>query len=719
MAADLSLDFATAVPGSVADKNGLGTGFTSVQANSSGDAYDLSLINLDTASSSLVLTATQGSNAAANNLKNALQVAVDTITQPFRISTRIKGPVTNLNAAYKQGGIFVGANQDNYAKLVVVNDGKGLKLQFYNEKNGIGTSIGEIKNLNWAGINTLDLYLTGNPQTKTLTAAYRVNSNTALPTSLQSFQLPSNAGQSLFADATTSRAGILAFTGQSKKVDVTFDYFGVNSLGSANPDFNQINWSNGAAMPVGRTEAGSAIADGKLFVFGGYSGSWRPSSRSDVYNPQTNTWSQIADLPKPVNHIGTAVDGKNIYIAGGYVAKDPVGQIFATKDVWKYNIDTNSWSPMPALPEARASGGLAVVNGKLHFFGGADINRQDKGNHWTLDLNGGTSWNAAAPFPNPRTHMGDVVLGGKIYAIGGQHDVDENLVTQSSVHVWDPANPSEWREVASLPKARSHISSSTFVMDGKIIVAGGEFAHEKFSADVTAYDPLSNTWQELTPLPQARLAGIAASFGNKILFTGGHPAFSATSFQGSPVINNQQNQKALYRINVGSSSAYTDSLGNTWSPDTGLFNPQFAPALNGGPFNPTPAIANTLDDTLYQSFRGKVGDNNTPIGSRVLSLNLPINTPQSVDVRLHFAELYYGAPGRAAGGAGKRVFDVIAEGQTVLQNFDIFAASGGALNAVVVPINGIQVNDGTLNLQFAAQQDFASIAAIEVLSASS
>ncbi|WNN91948.1 malectin domain-containing carbohydrate-binding protein [Gloeocapsopsis dulcis] len=255
-------------------------------------------------------------------------------------------------------------------------------------------------------------------------------------------------------------------------------------------------------------------------------------------------------------------------------------------------------------------------------------------------------------------------------------------------------------------------------MNGKIIVAGGETAHEKFMADVTAYDPLSNSWQELTPLPQARLAGVAASFGNKILFTGGHPAFSATSFQGSPVIQNRQ-QNALYRINVGSSTPYTDSQGNVWSGDSGLFNPQSAIALNGGPVNPTPAIANTQDDTLYQSFRGKVGDNNTPISSRVLSLNLPISTPQSVDVKLHFAELYYGAPGRAAGGAGKRVFDVIAEGQTVLNNFDIFAASGGALQAVMVPIHGIQVNDGTLNLQFKAEQDFASIAAIEVLSAAS
>lgn len=166
---------------------------------------------------------------------------------------------------------------------------------------------------------------------------------------------------------------------------------------------------------------------------------------------------------------------------------------------------------------------------------------------------------------------------------------------------------------------------------------------------------------------------------------------------------------ALHRIDVGSSSAYTDSAtGNVWSADTGLFDPPDAPAENGG--TPAPAIANTVNDKLYQTYRGRVND-----PSRMITFNLPIDTPGKVDVRLHFAELYWGAPGKPAGGAGKRIFDIGIEGVNVLDNFDITAASGGALRSVVVPIEGIQVNDGVLNIQFKAEVNFASLAGIEVL----
>lgn len=308
-----------------------------------------------------------------------------------------------------------------------------------------------------------------------------------------------------------------------------------------------LSWSTVAPSPIGRIESLSALVGGKLYVFGGYiDKSFNPTERADVYDPVTNTWGRIANLPKAITHVGTAADGRNIYFAGGYIGKKPGapkygGQIFATKDVWKYNVDTDTWTAMPPLPQARGSGELAVLNKQLHFFGGADIKRVDKGDHWILSLDGGTKWSQSAPLPNPRSHMGDAVIEGKIYAIGGQHDVDKNLVTQNSVHVWDPAQPNKWTAVASLPKPRSHMSASTFVMGNRIIVAGGELAHGTPMRDVTAYDPLSNSWTALTPLPAPRLSGVARNISNRIFFTtggGGSPStnFTTTTYKGVPVI---------------------------------------------------------------------------------------------------------------------------------------------------------------------------------------
>ena len=116
--------------------------------------------------------------------------------------------------------------------------------------------------------------------------------------------------------------------------------------------------------------------------------------------------------------------------------------------------------------------------GKLHFFGGTNLPRTvDTPERWALDLaNTAAGWVTRAPLPNARHHMGSAVLGGRIYAVGGQHGHDEVLVTQKSVHAYDPAT-NAWTAHADLPRAIAHISGATFAMDDRIIVIGGEPVH--------------------------------------------------------------------------------------------------------------------------------------------------------------------------------------------------------------------------------------------------
>lgn len=299
--------------------------------------------------------------------------------------------------------------------------------------------------------------------------------------------------------------------------------------------FTDIKWSNLEPSPLPRGEAQSAVVNGKLYVFGGYlkGNPIRFVSSIDVYNPTAtnNKWTRIAkNMPKPLTHSGTAAEGKNIYLAGGYVGQPNGGTLFATRDVWKYNVETNTWSSMPPLPQARGGGALEVLGRKLHFFGGSDLKRADRGEHWVLSLDGGQRWTQAAPLPNSRNHLGDAVVDGKLYAIGGQHGQDSRSVTQTSVHMWNPAT-NTWKPVAPLPRPRSHISGATFVMDGRIIVAGGEVRHGHDIHDVTAYNPRSNSWQALTPLPAPRRSGVAGNIGNRIFFTTG---YNTTTYRGEP-----------------------------------------------------------------------------------------------------------------------------------------------------------------------------------------
>ena len=115
-------------------------------------------------------------------------------------------------------------------------------------------------------------------------------------------------------------------------------------------------------------------------------------------------------------------------------------------------------------------------------------------------------------------------------------------------------------------------------------------------------------------------------------------------------------------------------------------------------------ILNTTDDVLYQTVRA------TPS----FHYSIPVQS-ETVNVVLHFAETWWGAPGRGVGGVGKRLFHVDIEGSRKLTNYDIFAKAGGAVRAIQETIP-ITVTDGVLNINFlSGSADMPKISAIEVL----
>lgn len=318
-------------------------------------------------------------------------------------------------------------------------------------------------------------------------------------------------------------------------------------------NFTAVSWGTAASQKYGVSEAQGRVVNGKLYSFGGFDSqksTFTPTKRAYVYNPLTNTWSAIADLPFTPNgpgfggvtHAGITADDTNIYIAGGYTS-DSTGtrQIFGTKQVWKYTISQNAYTKMPDLPIKIAAGQLEYVNGKLHYIGGTNSARtEDLGNHYVLDLNNVTAgWKTLASLPNPRNHAGSAVYEGKIYFIGGQHGQDSKLVTQKEADVYDPAT-NTWTRLADMPvpsgaNGRGHISSGVAVMGTRIIVLGGEIVHQTCINMVSAFSPDLNSWTNLTPLPQNRYSGVAGVMNGDIFYTGG--AKTSTTFKGVPAGN--------------------------------------------------------------------------------------------------------------------------------------------------------------------------------------
>jgi Ca2+-binding RTX toxin-like protein len=301
-------------------------------------------------------------------------------------------------------------------------------------------------------------------------------------------------------------------------------------------------WNEVSPSPQVRGEAQGAVVGGKLYVFGGYvnfSPCCPATTRSDVYDPATNAWTRIADLPEPISHAPVVVDGDTAYLLGGFVGDHPGP---STDHVWKYDTATNTWSEGPPLPERRGAGGGAIVGRTIHYFGGVDRPAGqdvyvDEEEHWALDLDAAEpAWEARAPLPNPRNHLGGAALEGKVYAVGGQHGGDEAGGNQGEVDVYDPATDA-WARVADLPAPRGHIGAT--VLGGRLYAIGGSVnggTNGLPTAEVTAYDVGADAWAVQTPLPAPRKSPVVGTIespeGQLISSTGNGSGATATTWIG-------------------------------------------------------------------------------------------------------------------------------------------------------------------------------------------
>jgi hypothetical protein len=153
------------------------------------------------------------------------------------------------------------------------------------------------------------------------------------------------------------------------------------------------------------------------------------------------------------------------------------------------------------------------------------------------------------------------------------------------------------------------------------------------------------------------------------------------------------------RINAGGPAVTTNGV--AWLADS---------YSTGGKTYSNPAvtaIAGTTDDAIYMTERSSVAN----LGTFSYGIPVPNGT---YTVKLHFAEIYWGATGGGAGGVGKRVFNANIEGGPVEVN-SLDLNSQVAPMTAYVTTNTITVADGVLDISMSATTNQPKISAIEVI----
>jgi N-acetylneuraminic acid mutarotase len=140
-------------------------------------------------------------------------------------------------------------------------------------------------------------------------------------------------------------------------------------------------------------------------------------------------------------------------------------------------------------------------------------------------------WKKGAPFPEPDEELYGVPANGKMYVIGGWGDGKARGVN----YEYDPATDA-WTKKSPMPRPAHHAALTA--VNGKIYAFGGFVAPANTPipvgaawepiADAWEFNPATDSWKPLAPLPGKRGSAVAAEVGGKIYVIGG-----ATTMEGS------------------------------------------------------------------------------------------------------------------------------------------------------------------------------------------
>jgi N-acetylneuraminic acid mutarotase len=175
--------------------------------------------------------------------------------------------------------------------------------------------------------------------------------------------------------------------------------------------YDGTHWRRLPAPPEERAAAAAAAtSDGRVWVVGGRTRSGL-ATRALSLDLRTLRW-RVVPGPRPREHLAaTALRGR-VYAIGGRLA----GYDTNLGTVQAYDPRTNRWSSLPDLPDPRGGTGAAAIAGRVVSVGGESPGGTNR-TVWALSP--GSRWVQLTDLATPRHGLGVVSLGGRVWAIAG------------------------------------------------------------------------------------------------------------------------------------------------------------------------------------------------------------------------------------------------------------------------------------------------------------
>jgi len=285
-----------------------------------------------------------------------------------------------------------------------------------------------------------------------------------------------------------------------------------------------------------------------------FSAAGKPQVSKDTHQTTQAKWENMSALPYRVQEIYPVVFRNHIIVAGGLSPDVSDRDIDVSNRVVIYNIEKNTWTEGPKLPEARHHPMLVTVDNRLFAFGGFTVDNKgiwhnstdilelifdsntyknsvnDKNsNKYNIeneeDIFTHAQWKKVASLPAPLSETLSSVNANAIHLVSGRSPKSDTTnsqwVDQIDVNTHFIFNPetTSISNAAALPTARNSACSVT--LNGQMHTIGGRAVSGGNLATHEVYNFATGKWQTAKSLPEAQGGLACAILKGRIYVFGG------------------------------------------------------------------------------------------------------------------------------------------------------------------------------------------------------
>jgi len=272
-------------------------------------------------------------------------------------------------------------------------------------------------------------------------------------------------------------------------------------------------WTEFAPLADGpRQEHGVGVANGEIYVVGGFDETRAGVADVEAYNPATNAWRRVTPLPMPLHHPNVASARGRVYVVGALQGAN----FAATGVTLELDPATSLWTQRASMPAGteRGASAVAAIGDLIYVAGGyrgAAVNQFSVYNAAT------NTWQALIAMPTAREHLVGAALNGLVFALAGRNAAG----LRAEVEIFNPQT-GNWSSGRAIPTARGGCMGG--VLNNRIHVFGGEGNAGHVSGVFNqneAYDPALDTWSVFEPMRTPRHGAQAAAFNGRLFVPGG------------------------------------------------------------------------------------------------------------------------------------------------------------------------------------------------------